>query len=291
MKVVVTGSSGFIGPHVIEALKKAAHQVIAFDLKAPSTNCEFVQGDLANLDALVNVTRAVDGLCHLGGVGDVYLAFDKPYIAAAANVTGTANVMEACLRNGVRKVVYASTWEVYGKPRYNPIDENHPCAPDHPYNITKLAGERVVLAYDKLKGVPAIGLRLGTAYGMGMRSNSVFSIFVGLAKDGRPLTIKGSGSQCRQFTHVRDIARAFVMAIESPIHGEVLNIVAPESISIKQLAELIMERLPTTVTYEPGRVGDVPFAPVSSQKAKEVLGWEPRMSFRDGLLELIQSSL
>lgn len=205
MRILVTGGAGFIGSHVVDALREANHDVVVFDLNPPPGSHYFVQGDLTNLDDLVRATQGIDYVCHLGGVGDVYLAFENPPLAAACNVMGTANLMEACLRNGAKKVVYASTWEVYGEPRYQPMDESHPCNPDHPYNITKLSGEQIALSYDKLKGVPVISLRLGTAYGTRMRLNSVFSIFIKRARNKEPLTIKGSGAQSRQFTHGKSV--------------------------------------------------------------------------------------
>src|SRR5437899_3183715 len=135
--------------------------------------------DLGDIAALADAFRGSNFVCHLAAIGDVYLAAEKPYLAAQTNVTGTANVCEAALKAGVSKLIYASTWEVYGKPRYEPIDEDHPCAPDHPYNITKLAGERLALAYSHLRdGVSVSALRLGTAYGTRMRPNSVFSLFI-----------------------------------------------------------------------------------------------------------------
>src|SRR5262249_9408920 len=191
-----------------------------FDLRPPRRGGH-IAGDLTRLDDLVSATAQVDAVCHLGAVGDVYLAADDPPLAATLNVVGTANVMEAARRNGLSRVVYASTWEVYGHALYQPIDEDHPCAPDHPYNITKWAGERLVLAYDRLKGVPAIALRLGTAFGPRMRPNSVFSLFIDRALRRDPIEIHGDGAQRRQFTHARDIARAFRLAVESDLAGEV----------------------------------------------------------------------
>ena len=286
MRVLVTGGAGFLGSHVVSALREAGHSAVIFDIQ-DSNDADYIHGDLASLDDLLRATQGIDAVCHLGGVGDVYLAFDKPYLAAKSNVVGTANLMEVCLQNRVGKVVYASTWEVYGEPHYQPVDEAHPCNPDHPYNITKLAGEHIALSYDRLKGVPTVALRLGTAYGTRMRPNSVFSIFISRALRGGPLVIKGSGAQSRQFIYTSDVAHAFLRALESPCRAEVFNIMGNDNISIRQLAEMIVERIPTSIIYEEGRAGDIPSALVSSEKARLVLGWEPRVSFREGLSELV----
>jgi len=289
MRVLVTGGAGFLGPHVVAALEEAGHEVVVFDQREPLRKNTFVRGDLTRLQDVQTAARDVDAICHLGGVGDVYLAFEQPFTAAAANVMGTANVMEAARRNNVAKVVYASTWEVYGEPKYQPIDEDHPCRPDHPYNITKLGGEQILLAYDRLKGVPAVALRLGTAYGRGMRPNAVFSIFVRNAMRGDPIAIKGTGAQSRQFTHTSDIARAFVRALESPVRGQVFNIVSQEEISIRRLAEMVSARFPTRIVFEEARAGDVPPARISAQKAERVLEWKATTSFSDGLADLMES--
>ncbi len=233
----------------------------------------------------------IDVVCHLGGVGDVYLALDHPEEAALANVVGTANLLNAAKSSGVSKFIYTSTWEVYGEPEYQPLDEKHRCEPDHPYGITKLAGERIALSYDALKGQPVVALRLGTAYGTGMRPNSVFSIFMDKARRGESLTVQGSGAQARQFTHVSDIAQAFLLAAESDVRGEVMNIVAQESISIRQLAELVAEEIPTKIEQVPARTGDVASATVNSEKAGKLIGWQAKVDFRTGLKALIHHHL
>jgi len=288
MRVLVTGGAGFVGSHVVDALAEAGHEPWVFDIVRPSTG-EFVRGDLTQLADLIAATAGMDAICHLGAVGDVYLALENPPLAASLNVVGTANLMQAALQNKVGKVVYASTWEVYGHPQYQPLDEQHPCNPDHPYNVTKLAGEQLALAYDALKGTPVVALRLGTAYGPRMRPNSVFSIFIDRASKGQPITIQGSGSQSRQFTHARDIGRAFVAALEANVRHTVYNIVAEELISIRQLAELVAAQLPTDIVFTEARAGDISPARSTGAKAKQELGWSSQIPFKEGLLELIQA--
>jgi UDP-glucose 4-epimerase len=286
MKVLVTGGAGFVGSHVVSALLNAGHEPYVFDMHQPRQGL-FVEGNLTRKEDILAATTGVDAICHLGAVGDVYLAFDDPALAAAINVLGTANVMEAALHNRLHKVIYASTWEVYGHPQYQPFDEQHPCMPDHPYSITKLSGEQIALSYDRLKGVPVVALRLGTAYGLHMRPNSVFSLFIDRAQKEQPITIQGDGHQSRQFTHASDIGRAFVNALESDVHDTVYNIVAEQSISIRQLAEMTVAELPTEIVFTAARLGDVKSAVISSEKAKNELGWTSLRPFAEGLRELI----
>lgn len=289
VKVLVTGAAGFVGPHVAQHMLELGFEVSAFDL-TPLAHPDIrdITGDLLNLEAVTAAVKGQDVIVHIGAIGDVYLAGERPSLAAAVNVTGSANIGEAARATGAR-VVHASTWEVYGEPEYQPLDEAHPCAPDHPYNITKLAGERILMAADELHDVPTVGLRLGTAYGPGLRPNSVFRIFIDRAMRREPITIQGDGSQVRQFTHVKDIARAFGLAAKADLRGTVMNTVAPEATSIRTLAELIVERFPTELTFGPARPGDVPPALVSSDRARELLGWEAQVPFKAGLHQLMDS--
>lgn len=286
MKVIVTGGTGFLGSHVADGLVAAGHDVTVFDQTAGQRHRTIV-GDLLDPSGLADAFRGAEFVCHLGAIGDVYLAGEKPALAAAVNVTGTANVCEAAQKAGVQRVVLASTWEVYGKPQYQPIDEHHPCEPDHPYNITKLAGERLAMSYAHLRGQTVIALRLGTAFGTRMRPNSVFQIFARKALAAEPITIQGSGQQGRQFVHASDVARAFEAALTRGDSGSVYNIVAERLVTIRELAELITSEVPTDLTYGQPRPGDVPSATVSNDKAKRELSWVPQKPFEDGLREII----
>lgn len=287
MKVLVTGSSGFLGSHVARVIQHAGHEVTGFDQQPGSTSeYQTIVGDLLDIEGLTKAAQGNDVLVHIGAIGDVYLAASQPALAAAVNVTGSANIATAARSAGAR-VVYASTWEVYGAPRYEPVDEEHPCEPDHPYNITKLAGERMLLAADHLDDVPTVALRLGTAYGLGMRPNSVFEIFIRKAMAGEPITIQGDGSQGRQFTHASDIARAFLLATESDIRGLALNTVARDMTTIKQLAEIVTEHHPVDVVFGDPRPGDVPPSYVSADRIGETLGWKAETTLDAGMSELL----
>ena len=288
MKVLVTGAAGFLGRHVAKRFRDSGWDVTGFDLVMfEEPGIESLQGDLTESTSIEQAVASAAVVAHIGAIGDVYLAGEQPTLAARVNVVGTANIVEAAARHDTR-VVYASTWEVYGEPKWEPIDEDHPTMPDHPYSITKLAGESLVLAAAELRNLSSMALRLGTAYGSGLRPNSVFRIFLDKARKGDPITIQGDGTQGRQFTHASDIAQAFLLAAESTVSGIALNVVAPDTTSIKRLAEAIVERFPTELTFGDPRPGDVPPALVSAERARTTLGWTAAAPFDEGLEELIR---
>ena len=139
MRVLATGAGGFLANHVVSRLLSDGFDVAGFDLTPGiRDDVEWIEGDLRDLDGVKRAAIGNDAICHLGAIGDVDLAGEPPSLAAEVNVVGCANVAEAAQGTGA-KVVYASTWEVYGEPQYEPIDEEHRCHPDHPYNITKLS--------------------------------------------------------------------------------------------------------------------------------------------------------
>jgi UDP-glucose 4-epimerase len=289
MRVVVTGAAGFLGRHVTRRFRDGGWDVTGFDVSMfEEPGVRALQGDLTEANTVDRAVEGADVIAHIGAIGDVYLAGEEPALAAEVNVVGTANVIEAALRHDAR-VVYASTWEVYGEPVEEPMTETHPTMPDHPYSITKLGGESLLLSATRLRGLSALALRLGTAYGSGLRPNSVFRIFLDKARAGEPITIQGDGSQGRQFTHASDIARAFELAATSDESGHAINVVAPETVTIKELAEQVIARHPTEVTFGPSRAGDVPSATVSADRAANMLGWQAEMPFEEGLDEFITS--
>lgn len=290
MRVLVTGAAGFLGSIITRHLLETGFEVATFDNQGHSIEgARPIIGDLLDRAAVDAALEGQDTVCHVGAIGDVYLAGDNPTLAASVNVVGSANVVEGAKNHQVR-IVYASTWEVYGKPQTTPITETHPCNPDHPYSITKLAGEQLIISAGSLSDVPSVALRLGTAYGPGLRPNSVFRIFIDRASQGLPITIQGDGRQFRQFTYAEDIARAFALACRSEISGEVFNTVAETPVTIRSLAEIVVDALPTELTYTEARPGDVHPAIVSSSKALEILGWKAEIPFAEGVKKLLETA-
>lgn len=291
MRVLVTGAAGFLGRHIARRFRDSGWEVTAFDqTDFEEPGIDVIVGDLASAEQVAEAAAGKSHIAHVGAIGDVYLAGEQPDLAARVNVVGSANIAKAAKNSGAR-VVYASTWEVYGEPVREPMDETHQTMPDHPYSITKLAGESLILSAVELDGLDAVALRLGTAYGSGLRPNSVFRIFIDRARRGEKITVQGDGSQGRQFTHSSDIARAFEIAATSDVKGVPINIVGPDIVTIKELADTVAHRFGTEIEYGEPRPGDVPSALVSPDRAAELLGWKAEMPFDRGLNELIDSVL
>lgn len=289
MRVLVTGSSGFLGQQVATHLASDTKiEVVGFDLKTRTdVGVATIVGDLCDPATLRRACDGVDVVVHFGAVGDVDVATSDPDLAQRTNVLGTRYIAEAAVAAGAR-VVYASTWEVYGPVQYEPVDEDHPCAPHHVYARTKLAGEEELREAHRRDGLPVVILRLGTAYGPGMRPNTVFRRFADAARRGDTLTVQGTGHQWRQFTHTSDIARAVNLVVGSGLAYSTVNVVAEETVTIRQLAETVSSRYGGAVSFGPERPGDPPSALITSAKAAELLGWRALVGFSDGLADLLE---
>lgn len=280
--ILVTGSKGFLGINVSAHLTRKGYTIIPFDI---------VEGkDILNRDQLRMSLAQAHCICHLAAVGDVYVASQFPEHAACVGIGGTASLVHVANEfPNIKKIIYASTWEVYGSPRYQPLDEEHPCNPDHPYSIAKYGGELMLRSC--LNHIPWIILRLGSAYGLHMRSNAVIPLFVHKARRGEELIISGNGSQNRQFTYAEDIAQAIQLAIEAEIKNEVFNIVSSEVQTIKQIAEMVKDKIPVAIGFGPEREGDMQSAKVTAKKALRMLGWKAETKFAYGFEKTFEHCL
>ena len=292
MKVLVTGGSGFIGSHVVDKLRDKGASVRVFDMVLPDyrDDIEFYQGSLLNLEEMRMAVSGVDVVFHLGAIADVKDVFREPHYSEAINVRGTINVLEAARLNGnVKRIIYGSTTWVYSEAEEQNVDENTPLhSPSHLYTATKLAGEYYCRSYSKLYGIDVTILRYGIPYGPRARDGAVIPIFVKKAINGEPLTITGDGSQFRKFIYVEDLAEGNVLALQSIATNKIFNLDGKQRVTIKQIAEAI-QKIIGNVKIEniSARTGDFSGKEVSSERAKEELGWVPKTLFNEGLKKYI----
>ncbi|MFC1951530.1 NAD-dependent epimerase/dehydratase family protein [Chloroflexota bacterium] len=293
MRALVTGGSGFIGSHVVDKLRDKGIEVRVFDLAIPTyrKDIEHYQASLLDFDALRFALGGVDAIFHLGAIADVKDVYQEPHYAEAINVRGTINVLEAAKRNGsVKRVIFGSTTWVYGDTVGNILDEDTPLSgPSHIYTATKMAGEYYCQCYSRLYDLPTTILRYGIPYGPRAREGAVVPNFVKKALNGESLTIAGDGLQYRKFIYVEDLADGNVLALKEIAKNKIYNLEGKEKVSIRQIAETIQKILgKVEIKYVEGRPGDFSGKEIIANRAREELGWEPRVSFEEGVGRYIE---
>ena len=295
-KAVVTGGSGFIGSHVVDALVDAGHQVTILDhrVRPHRSDVGYEDVDLMDLSSVLAATKGADHVFHLAAVSNVNYAYKYPVYTTALNVVGTANVLEAVRVNGTGRVYLASTvWVYNGAPAADSVDESTPFYLDgagHIYTSTKMASEMVCHNYGRLYDVPFTVLRYGIPYGPRMREELLIPIFIKKALAGQPLTVSGKGEQYRKFVYVRDMAEAHVLAMADVAAKQTYNLEGSRKVTVLEVAEGIRKVLGDQVKIEfgPSRPGDFGGKDVSGAKVLRDLGWEPRVEFEDGLRRTIE---
>lgn len=297
MKVLVTGGAGFVGSHVIDRLQARGYDPRNFDL-VPSpyhrngNAVETVIGDLRDVEAVRAAVRGCHVVVHLAAVADVNAVVADPGRSDEVNVRGTRILLEASRAEGVERFVYASTVWVYGNATDDSaVTEESPLTlPTHLYTATKLAGEMYAHSYSELYGLPHTILRFGIPYGPRSREAAVVAAFVALARAGKALSIAGDGTQTRQFVYVEDLADGVVAALAPDAAGRVYNLVRDESVSIRQIADIVRELVADVpIVHGPQRVADVKIAHVSGERAAAELGWRATTPFAEGVRRYVES--
>jgi len=297
--VLVTGGAGFIGGHLVRALVKAGYSVRVLDNLSTGSldnigdlisSVEFVKGDVRDFNVVKEAARGVDAVVHLAALVDVAESFEKPDLYFEVNVKGTYNVVRAC--RGVRVLVYASSYAVYGEPSRVPTPEDHPTSPNSPYALSKVYGEALVEALAEKRGYRPVVLRFFNVYGPGQSRAyaGVVLEFVKRVSRGEPPVIYGDGSQTRDFIHVRDAVKAVLKALVNEGAKGVFNVGSGVSVSINELAKLVLKlagREDLKPVYAPPRPGDVKRSQADISRARRVLGFEPRVKLEDGIRELL----
>jgi len=288
--VAVTGGSGYIGSHVVDALLAAGCTVKVLDQKAPHRpDAEWVPCDVLDLDGLASAVAGADLVYHLAAIADVNDVIADPSVAIEVNTLGTARVLEAARRAEAGRVVLASTVWVYAAatPGQGEVDEDTPFDPStdrHLYVTSKVAAEMACRDYLTLYDRPYTVLRYGIPYGPRMRDRCVVAAFLQRAMRGETLTIDGDGSQHRFFVYVEDLAQAHVKVLDDVATNRTYNVDGAVPVSIREIAESVVALAGTgAVEFGPSRPGDLKARSVSCARAREELGWEPTTSFADGL--------
>ncbi|WP_282780132.1 NAD-dependent epimerase/dehydratase family protein [Nocardia sp. CC201C] len=294
MRVLVTGAEGYVGRAVVAALRSGGHQPVAMVRSMPSATPETVRGrppgyadirvaELLDASAVRAAVTGVDAVCHLAGLGRARDSLSEPLRYFRVNTTGTLTLLEVMADAGVRRIVLASTASIYGSPELQPMGEELPDAPPHPYASSKLAAELAVEAQASTGRLAAAVLRLSNiAGGADPDPTRLIPRALAAALDGTPLTINGNGTAVRDYLHVRDAATAFVAALEHlPLRGPSrrYNIGSGKGSSVLDVAAAV-ERVtgrrvplvhgpavpePRTLIIDPGRaVGEIGWAPVAS---------------------------
>jgi UDP-glucose 4-epimerase len=288
--VLVTGGSGFIGSHVVDALLGARFDVRIYEARPTAEHPELlVRGDLCDLDRLTNAVHGCDAVIHLAAEADVNQVLADPVDAERRNAGGTLRTLEAARRAGVQRVIYASTIWAYSDTSAEVYSESLALSPPaHLYTSTKVAGELYCHAYGELYGIEYTVLRFGIPYGPRARPAAVIPVFVQRALAGEPLTIAGDGLQSRSFVYVEDLAEGVVRALAPVAANRTYNLVGSEEVTIRQIAEAVCAIVgEAEIEYVAGRAGDFAGAPVSGERAAAELAWRASTPFAEGVARYV----
>lgn len=281
-------------------LLKENHEVVVLDnlLSGYAENLDpfpevtFIQGDIRDEATVDKAMQGVDVVFHLAASVGNKRSIDHPIEDAEINVIGTLRILEAMRKYHVPRIVSTSSAGIFGELKTLPIDETHPIDPDSPYGATKLASEKLVLAYGKLYDIQAVCLRYFNVYGINQRFDAygnVIPIFAYQMINEKPITIFGDGEQTRDFINVYDVARANYLAAMGKAHGA-FNLGSGTRITINHLMELMKETsgLMPQINYGPPRPGDVRDSLADITAAAEAFGFEPVVDLKTGLAEYME---
>ena len=298
MKYVVTGGAGFIGSNIVKKLVSRGDKVTVIDnlktgkeenLTSVRDKIEFFNDSILNTELLEEQTQDIDGIFHQAALASVQDSFSKPDEYHNVNVNGTENILKLAKKNKF-KVVYASSSSVYGNPERIPIKEIDSKNPINPYAETKLKKEELAIKYSEM-GVKVIGLRYFNVFGKGQSKEyaGVLKLFLERIRDGVPPKINGDGTQFRDFVYVEDVANANIMSMDSNIDHEFFNVGTNSSISILDLANIIIEysRLELKPIFGPELKGDVKKTIANIDLIRDKIGWVPTIMLEEWIKDII----
>ena len=289
MKILITGGTGFIGSHLTQFLKKD-NDITIYDVKKPiEKDVKFILGDILDEQKILQSFQDFDAIIHLAATVGVKNTETNPVLTLNTNILGTKNILEACKKHNIKKMIFASSSEIYGEPRKVPIDEIQTPIPITTYGISKLASEEYLKSYAKTCGFNYSILRFFNVVGPKQSSRFVLPEFIKNALNNKPLVIHGNGLQIRAFCHIADICQGIEKSICKG-DGEIFNIGNDlEPITIENLAKKVISVLnsQSTIKYISfeksgrNREQEIMTRIPSIQKAKKILSYQPEHNLKE----------
>lgn len=280
-KILVTGSSGFVGRHLVGRLRTLGSEVITFDITSGQ--------DIARWEDLSKVT-SVDIVFHLAAVVFVPHTQDAPRLTYQTNITGTTNVLELCRMAGAR-IVFASSY-IYGNPRYLPVNEQHPVQPTNPYARSKVMGELMCEAYQEDYGVPCVVLRPFNIYGPGQHEQFLIPEILAQLRTGTEIVLKDLSPR-RDFLYIDDAVEAYIKAAEyDESTYDIFNIGSGVSHSVREIADMMARIANVNISIrslDKTRQGEISETVADISKAAAILGWQPRTGIESGLRKIVET--
>lgn len=298
-RYLVTGGAGFIGSHIVQALLERGDEVRVLDnlstgfrhnLEMLGGDVHLIEGDIADPATVAEAVEGVEVVFHQAALASVPRSVERPLDTNQACVTGTLTVLDQARRAGVRRVVYAASSSAYGDQPFSSKRELDLPSPLSPYAVAKLAGEYYCHAFYRTYGLETVCIRYFNVFGPRQDPNSPYSavipLFITALLSGRRPVVYGDGEQSRDFTYVANVVHGNLLAADAErAVGQTINVANGRSTSLLSLITQLNELLGTEVEpeFQPARVGDVKHSLADITRAQDLLGYEPIVSFEDGL--------
>lgn len=298
-KALITGGAGFIGSHIAQDLLNNNIETIVIDNLSMGKReyvpkaARFIEADILERERLDKLFSGVDVVFHQAAHVSIRNSVDNFYRDAHINIMGTVNVIQAVIKNGVKKLIYASSMGVYGEAEALPIKENQSLNPTSPYGISKLAGEKYCLQMASFHDFEAVSLRYFNTFGIRQTLTpyvGVITIFINRILNQEPPIIFGDGNQIRDFVSVIDISKANILAMKYGKNGQIMNIGSGKGTSVNEVAQMILERMSPQMTagYGPPQVSEPGSSIADIAKAADYIGYKPQYTLQDRMDEIIE---